>query len=68
MSRFPETVFTNPKVDTTHPHNCPICVGNRERLRRDLLAKGYSDEDADRVSSVVLNPALERVYSCGWIE
>ena len=68
MSRFPDTVFTNPKVESTHPHNCPVCVANREALRRDLLERGRTPEDADRMSRVALNPVLSRVYSCGYVE
>lgn len=52
----------------THPANCPVCVANREALRRDLLARGRSEEDADRLSAIALNPKLERVFSCGWVE
>ena len=65
---LPETVFTQPKVDTRHSRNCPMCVANREALRRDLLARGKDEETADRLSAVALNPMLSRVYSCGYVE
>lgn len=65
---LPETAFTTPKNPFTHPINCPTCVANREALRRDLLDRGHSEETADRLSAIALNPALERVYSCGYVE
>ena len=63
-----ENAFTTPRNPFTHPVNCPLCVANREALRRDLLARGKDEETADRLSAVALNPMLSRVYSCGYVE
>ena len=45
-----------------HPPNCPICVTARDRARRALLAKGYDEETAERLSRVVVTARL----ACGW--
>lgn len=68
MTRLTKNAFTQPKNPFPHPDDCPSCAANREAKRADLLDKGYSEEDADRMSAVALRPELSRVFSCGWVE